>query len=79
MLNDNIPVTINDIADETNCSVSDVKKAMQIFIDQDMVDCKNETFHLTNWDSRQYVTDNVLKELRNTERNIKETFPVTFL
>jgi len=64
LISDNIPADLYDIADEAGVDVDDVRKAMEIFIDQGMVEFTNNVYIVKNWDKRQYKSDNSSERVR---------------
>lgn len=61
------PMTDRDIADMAAVSVSDVRKALAAFEAADMIDrseANGGAWHVTNWDHRQYQSDNTTERTR---------------
>ena len=72
MLSKQIPVTIDDIADESNTSTDDVEKAVEQFKEQFMIEELDGVLNIINWDKRQFVSDNATerwKKWKDTKTN----------
>lgn len=73
LISENIPATIEDIADEAAADIEETEKAIQKFIEQDMLHEENGVLVLTNWGKRQYTSDNSTKRVRKHRQRKKET------
>lgn len=73
LISENIPATIEDIADEAAADIEETEKAIQKFIEQDMLHEENGVLVLTNWGKRQYVSDNSTERVRKCRQRKKET------
>lgn len=72
LLSASVPITIEDIADEAAISVEEAEKAVDAFLAQDMLEMGTDgTFRLTNWDTRQFESDNSSERSRRHRNNKK--------
>lgn len=64
LLSEGVPVEIEDIADEAAVDMEEVKKAIDIFINQKMVHKEDGILVITNWGKRQFESDNSTQRWR---------------
>jgi len=76
LLSENIPATIEDIADEAGLSVNEMEEAFSIFTSQGMVENVGNVWRVTNWDKRQFDRDNSTERVKRF-RNRSQKHPVT--
>lgn len=72
----NVPVNIDDLADEAAIPLEDVKSGIQSFKDQEMLKEIDGVYHLINWDKRQFSSDNSterVKRFRDKQKQEDET------
>jgi hypothetical protein len=69
LLSDNLPITIEDIADEAAVSVEDVKKALDKFMFQSMLTYNNNVYVVIHWEERQFESDNSTSRTRKFRSN----------
>jgi hypothetical protein len=65
LLAEGVPITAEDLADAAAISIEDVIAGLQSFENQRMIELDGDTYHLLNWDKRQFESDN------STERSRK--------
>ena len=73
LLSEDLPLTIEDIADEAAVDTEEVEQAIERFKEQNMLHEEEGVFVLTNWDSRQFVSDNSTERVRKHRQRKKET------
>lgn len=78
LISEKIPATIEDIADESAADIEETEQAIQKFIEQDMMHEEDGVMILTNWDKRQYVSDNSTARVRKYREQKRETLPKRF-
>ncbi|PMQ02385.1 MAG: hypothetical protein CBR30_01715 [Dictyoglomus sp. NZ13-RE01] len=57
LLSEHLPITVEDISDEAQVPVEEVKKAIEVFKEQYMLHEEDNVLVVTNWNKRQYVSD----------------------
>ncbi|MDD2492281.1 MAG: phage replisome organizer N-terminal domain-containing protein, partial [Bacteroidales bacterium] len=78
LLSENLPLTIEDIADEAAVDTEEVEQAIERFKEQNMLHEEDGVFVLTNWDSRQFVSDTSTERVRKHRQRKSETLPKRF-
>lgn len=73
LISENIPATIEDIADEAAADIEETEQAIQKFIEQDMMHEEDGVLILTNWDKRQYASDSSTERVRKHRQQKNET------
>lgn len=79
LISENIPATIEDIADEAAADIEETEQAIQKFIEQDMMHEENGVLVLTNWDKRQFVSDSSTERVRKHRERKRETFQERYI
>lgn len=93
LLSENVPVNLEDISDYAQVEIEEIKKAIDIFKKFNMVHEEGDIYVITNWNKRQYVSDNsterwkrwyekskksnVGQTLENKKSNVGQTPPDT--
>ena len=80
LLSTNVPVTDHDLVDAAAITKKDVQSGIEAFIEQKMIHREGDVYVVTQWDKRQYVSDDSserVKRFRERKRNIGETLHVT--
>ena len=82
MLSRNVPVTFQDVSDETAVTLHETEEAIKIFLKQNMLDEEDGLLKVTNWDKRQFTSDYSTQRVRKYREkkrkgNVSETPPDT--
>ncbi|OPX87757.1 MAG: DNA replication protein DnaD [Pelotomaculum sp. PtaB.Bin104] len=64
LISEGVPVTLDDLADEAAIPFEDVEAGVNSFVEQKMLENIEGTWHLVNWDKRQYVSDSSAERVR---------------
>jgi predicted phage replisome organizer len=73
LLSEDLPITVDDIADEAAVDVEEVEQAIERFKEQNMIHEEDGVYVLTNWDDRQFVSDTSTERVRKYRQRKKET------
>ncbi|GEM_PF-3249127 len=76
LLSDDIPATVEDIADEAALSVTETEEALSIFVKQGMIKNIGDVWKVINWNKRQFARDNSSERVKRF-RSKQEKYPVT--
>jgi len=76
LLSEDIPATIEDIADEAALSVTEMEEAISIFVKQGMIENVGDVWKVINWNRRQFDRDNSSERVKRF-RNKQEKHSVT--
>lgn len=71
LLSENIPVNLEDISDYAQLEIEEIKKAIEMFKKLNMVHEDGDVYIITNWNKRQYVSDNSTERVRRYRERIK--------
>src|SRR5690554_3675548 len=82
LLSRNVPVTFQDVSDETAVTLHETEEAIKIFLKQNMLDEEDGLLKVTNWDKRQFTSDYSTQRVRKYREkkrkgNVSETPPDT--
>jgi len=72
LLSKNVPVTLEDLADEADISIEETEAGMNSFTVQEMIENVDGIWHLTNWEKRQYESDSSTERVRRHRENTKQ-------
>jgi len=78
LISENIPATVEDIADEAAVTVEEVNLAIQKFKEQRMIHEEDGVFVVTNWEKRQYSSDSSTERVRKHRQKKNETLQKRF-
>lgn len=73
LLSEDLPITVEDIADEAAIDTEEVEQAIERFKEQNMIHEEDGVYVLTNWDDRQFVSDTSTERVRKYRQRKKET------
>ena len=68
-ISQNIPYTINDLVDETGLTADILQNIIDEFIALDMLEICDETLVISNWNDRQFKSDNSTERCRKLREN----------
>jgi len=81
LLSEEIPITVEDIADEACVDEEEVRDALVKFQEQNMIHEEDGVWVITNWHKRQFSSDSSterVKRFRQKKCNVSETFQKRF-
>jgi ribosomal protein S21 len=73
LLSEDLPITVEDIADEAAVDTEEVEQAIERFKEQNMIHEEDGIYVLTNWDDRQFVSDTSTERVRKYRQRKRET------
>lgn len=79
LISEDIPLTIDDIADEAAVEPEDAAQAIERFKEQNMLYEEDGVFVLANWDKRQFVSDTSTDRVRKHRQRKDETLQECFI